>query len=208
LDLTITPMMDGNEGPLAHRIPVSSLLPVIQEPKLHACTPQPTAKAARAMKEYLAVIGSTVSSGIESEAYEDLPCSAGHNSCYISPYGDVFPCVQLPQAAGNLRHKPFSDIWFRAPQLERLRGVRESQLPVCSKCEVRAYCERCPGLALMEGGDLLGAYERACELAEQKAQLAGVANPISALHKQKATDSTRTIIESEFASVIAISGSH
>jgi hypothetical protein len=34
----------------------------------------------------------------------------------------------------------------------------------------------------MEGGDLLGAYERACELAEMNARLAGVENPISAMH--------------------------
>jgi radical SAM protein with 4Fe4S-binding SPASM domain len=208
LDLTITPMMDGNEGPLAHRIPVSSLLPVMQDPKLHACMPQPTAEAALAMQEYPAAIGSAVSSGIDSEAYEDLPCSAGHNSCYISPYGDVYPCVQLPQAAGNLRRKRFNDIWYHAPQLERLRGVRESQLPVCSRCEIRSYCERCPGLALMEGGDLLGAYERACELAEQKARLAGVTEPISALHKEQVAKLMQATIENDSASVIANSGSH
>jgi AdoMet-dependent heme synthase len=203
LDLTITPMMDGSEGPLAHRIPVSSLLPVMQDPKLHACKPQPSAEAARAMKEYPAQIGSAVSSGIESSAYEDLPCSAGHNGCYISPYGDVFPCVQLPQAAGNLRRKRFSDIWYHAPQLERLRGIRESQLPVCSRCEIRSYCERCPGLALMEGGDLLGAYERACELAEQKAQLAGVAAPVSALHREQAASAFQATSENEIASLAA-----
>jgi len=39
LDLTITPMMDGTEGPMAHRVPVSSLLPVLQDPSLHACRP-------------------------------------------------------------------------------------------------------------------------------------------------------------------------
>jgi len=208
LDLTITPMLDGNEGPLAHRIPVSSLLPVMQDSKLNACATRPTAEAPLAMKEYPATLGSAVSSGIESEAYEDLPCSAGHNSCYISPYGDVFPCVQLPQAAGNLRRKRFNEIWHHAPQLERLRGVRESQLPVCSRCEIRNYCERCPGLALMEGGDLLGAYERACELAEQKARLAGVTEPISALHKQQAANSAPATIANDFASVIAASGSN
>jgi radical SAM protein with 4Fe4S-binding SPASM domain len=207
LDLTITPMMDGNEAPLAHRLPVSSLLPVMQDPTLHACKPQPTAEATRAMQEFPAAIGSAVSSGIESEAYEDLPCSAGHNSCYISPYGDVFPCVQLPQAAGNLRRERFSDIWYHAPQLERLRGIRESQLPVCSRCEIRSYCERCPGLALMEGGDLLGAYERACELAEQKAQLAGVATPISALHRQQAASAMQTNSGNEIASFVANSSS-
>jgi AdoMet-dependent heme synthase len=207
LDLTITPMMDGNEAPLAHRVPVSSLLPVMQDPTLHACKPQPSAEATRAMQDYPAAIGSAVSSGIESAAYEDLPCSAGHNSCYISPYGDVFPCVQLPQAAGNLRRERFSDIWYHAPKLERLRGIRESQLPVCSRCEIRCYCERCPGLALMEGGDLLGAYERACELAEQKAQLAGVARPISALHREQAASTMPATSGNEIASFVANSSS-
>ena len=207
LDLTITPMMDGSGGPLEHRIPVSSLLPVMQDPTLHACKPQPTPEAAAAMKEYPAAFGSAVSSGIESSAYEDLPCSAGHNSCYISPYGDVFPCVQLPQAAGNLRRERFSDIWYHAPQLERLRGIRESSLPVCSKCEIRSYCERCPGLALMEGGDLLGAYERACELAEQKARLAGVFEPMSALHKERAAAPFQATSGNEIASLVANSSS-
>ncbi len=202
LDLTITPMMDGTDGPLAHRASVSSLLPVLQDPKLHACKPQPSPQAASAMIALPTAFGSAVSSGIEGSAYEDLPCSAGHNSCYISPYGDVFPCVQLPQAAGNLRREKFADIWYHAPQLERLRAVRESQLPLCSRCEIRSYCERCPGLALMEGGDILGAYERACELAEQKAHLAGVADPISALHKERSTRSGPTTTATEIASLV------
>jgi radical SAM protein with 4Fe4S-binding SPASM domain len=206
LDLTITPMMDGNEAPLAHRVPVSSLLPVMQDPALHACKPEP-AETPHAPQDSPAAIGSAVSSGIESPAYEDLPCSAGHNSCYISPYGDVFPCVQLPQAAGNLRRERFSDIWYHAPKLERLRGIRESQLPVCSRCEIRSYCERCPGLALMEGGDLLGAYERACELAEQKAQLAGVAVPVSAFHSERAASALQAASRSEIASLAANSSS-
>src|SRR6202521_4026966 len=192
LDLTITPMMDGSDGPLAHRAPVSSLLPVLQDPLLHACQPQPGAQAASAVNASPPAFGSAVSSGIESSAYEDLPCSAGHNSCYISPYGDVFPCVQLRQAAGNLRHQRFGEIWYQAPRLERLRAIRESHLPICSRCEIRSYCERCPGLALMEGGDLLGAYERACDLAEQKARLGGLADPVSALHQERAASSQTT----------------
>jgi radical SAM protein with 4Fe4S-binding SPASM domain len=200
LDLTITPMMDGSGGPLAHRASVSSLLPVLQDPRLHACKPQPSAGVNRVVESSLASPGSAVSSG--NSAYEDLPCSAGHNSCYISPYGDVFPCVQLPQAAGNLRRERFSDIWYHAPQLERLRGIRESHLPVCSRCQIRSYCERCPGLALMEGGDLLGAYERACELAEQKARLAGVLDPVSSLHKESRAASLRENSGNEIASLV------
>jgi len=207
IDLTITPMMDGSSGPLAHRASVSSLLPVLRDPVLHASKPQPTAEAAATMDALPPAFGSAVSSGIESRAYEDLPCSAGHNSCYISPYGDVFPCVQLPQAAGNLRREKFDDIWYGSPKLGRLRAIRESQLPVCSRCEIRAYCERCPGLALMEGGDLLGAYERACALAEEKARLAGVANPVSALHREQDQASLQTTVEAEFASLVSDSSS-
>jgi hypothetical protein len=40
----------------------------------------------------------------------------------------------------------------------------------------------------MEGGDLLGAYERACELAELKARIAGVEDPVSALHVKNGRD--------------------
>jgi radical SAM protein with 4Fe4S-binding SPASM domain len=207
LDLTITPMMDGSGGPLAHRVSVSSLLPVLRDPALNACKPQPSSEAAPAIKALPATFGSAVSSGIESAAYEDLPCSAGHNSCYISPYGDVFPCVQLPQAAGNLRREKFEDIWYHAPQLERLRAIRESQLPICSRCEIRSYCERCPGLALMEGGDMLGAYQRACALAEEKARLAGVAAPMSALHIKQNAALAQTTLEPEFASLRTNSGS-
>ena len=206
LDLTITPMMDGSSGPLAHRASVSSLLPVLQDARLEASKPQPTSATAR--PESVGPLGSAVSRGIESPAYQDLPCSAGHNSCYISPYGDVFPCVQLPQAAGNLRREKFDDIWYHAPQLERLRAIRESQLPVCSRCEIRSYCERCPGLALMEGGNLLGAYERACALAEGKARLAGVVAPTSALHRERDRASVQTTPQAEFALLAADSNSY
>jgi hypothetical protein len=59
----------------------------------------------------------------------------------------------------------------------------------------------------MEGGDLLGAYERACALAEEKARLAGVAAPVSALHSEQEAASVQTAPEAEFASLAADSSS-
>ena len=182
LDLTITPMMDGSHGPLAHRVASSDLLPVLQDPALNPCR---STQSIERGADPVTTLGSAVSSGLESSACDDIPCSAGHNSCYISPYGDVLPCVQLPKPAGNLRRQRFTEIWYRSPALEEVRSVRDTQLPICSRCAIRKYCERCPGLALWEGGDLLGAYERACELAEQRARLAGVVNPLSALHVER-----------------------
>ena len=180
LDLTITPMMDGRDGVLALRSSATELLQVLQDQNLNslACTPPEAEPEGGAVF----ATGSATSSGIESGAYDDIPCSAGHNSCYISPYGDVSPCVQMPKPAGNLRRQRFDEIWYGSSEMNHVRAVRESQLPLCSSCSIRNYCERCPGLAQMEGGDLLGAYERACELAEMNARLAGIENPISALH--------------------------
>ncbi|MFZ0619810.1 MAG: radical SAM protein [Candidatus Acidiferrales bacterium] len=176
-DLTITPKLDGDKSVLAFRNPAQDVLAVLQEPAFgpHSCSGDDAGETALPL-------GSATSSGIESSAYKDIPCSAGHNSCYISPYGDVFPCVQMPLPTGNLRRQAFADIWHRSPEMNRVRAVRESHMPVCSTCSIRKYCERCPGLAQMEGGDLLGAYERACELAETHARLDGVENPVSAMH--------------------------
>ena len=146
LDLTITPMMDGGDGVLRLRSSATELLQVLQDQNLNsrACTP-PEAETEAAF-----TTGSATSSGIESGAYDDIPCSAGHNSCYISPYGDVSPCVQMPKPAGNLRKQQFDEIWYGSSEMNRVRAVRESQLPLCSSCSIRNYCERCPGLAQME----------------------------------------------------------
>src|SRR5512137_1788030 len=138
LDMTITPMMDGSHGPLAHRVTTSDLLPVLQDPVLNSCHTRPSAEQSATLEPKL---GSVVSSGLESSIYDDIPCSAGHNSCYISPYGDVLPCVQLAKPAGNLRHQRFTEIWYRSPALEEVRNVRDTQLPVCSRCTIRKYCE-------------------------------------------------------------------
>ncbi len=193
LDLTITPMMDGSREPLEHRASPEALLPILQDSALQSCG----TKFVQEDRNSAPALGSSVSSGIESSAYEDLPCSAGHNSCYVSPYGEVYACVQLPMAAGNLRAQRFEEIWKGAPALERIRNARESELPVCANCEIRNYCERCPGLAWMEGGDLLGPYERACSLAEQKAKAAGVANPKSAWHKKVSAEPEASLVGSE-----------
>lgn len=179
IDMTITPKLDGDQSILALRSSAEDLMAVLQESR-------ETVQGNEEMSSNPPVANSP-----EEDAYEGIPCSAGHNSCYISPYGDVYPCVQMPVSAGNLRSETFASIWRRSPQFARVRAIRESDLPVCATCGIRKFCERCPGLAEMEGGDLLGAYERACELAEMKARIAGVSDPVSAWHAQGKDEKNR-----------------
>src|SRR5207247_2551358 len=83
----------------------------------------------------------------EQDAYETLPCSAGHTACYVSPYGDVYPCVQFPLPTGNVRKQKFIDIWRYSPQFQEVRSISMADLQGCSKCVHSGSCSRCPGLA-------------------------------------------------------------
>jgi len=98
----------------------------------------------------------------DDEILDGLPCSAGHTYCYISPYGDLYPCVQFPLSCGNVRKQKFLDIWRHSNQLREVRAIRTRDLPTCSHCNHVSACTRCPGLAYMEG-DMRGPSSQDCE---------------------------------------------
>src|SRR5581483_7657963 len=146
LDPTITHKMDGDTSVLDLRISGSELNAVFHNRDLvgnveEFCAPPPPAG---------------------DDVMEGLPCSAGHTAAYITPYGDVFPCVQFPLPSGNVRSRKFIDIWQNSPELHRVRSIRAKDLPVCSSCSHVGTCTRCPGLAYMEGS-MLGPSSADCE---------------------------------------------
>ena len=91
-----------------------------------------------------------------------LPCSAGHTTCYVSPYGDVYPCVQFPLPTGNVRKQRFLDIWRDSDQMKEVRAIRVKDLSTCTSCSNVSGCTRCPGLAFMEG-NMRGPSSQDCE---------------------------------------------
>ena len=146
LDPTITPMMSGDTTVLRLRLPADQLRDVFQDPNLvgdvaEFCAPPPP---------------------VDDGAREGYPCSAGHTACYISPRGDVYPCVQFPMTCGNLREQEFLDIWQNSPELLEVRAIRGKDLTSCSSCDHLGTCTRCPGLAYMEG-NLRGPSSVDCE---------------------------------------------
>jgi len=135
MDPTITPKMDGDSSILTLRVDGADLQHVFHDASLvgnvdEFCAPPPPP-------------GDDIMDG--------YPCSAGHTACYISPYGDVFPCVQFPLPCGNVRTQPFPEIWRNSQQLKEVRSIRARDLTVCSSCAHVGTCTRCPGLAFMEG---------------------------------------------------------
>jgi AdoMet-dependent heme synthase len=146
LDPTITPKMDGDGSVLAWRAAGSDIEQIFRNPELvgdveQFCAPPPAP---------------------DEDVMDGYPCSAGHTACYISPYGEVFPCVQFPLPSGNVRRQTFLDIWRHSRKLNEVRSIRARDLSVCSTCAHVGTCTRCPGLAYMEG-NMRGPSRADCE---------------------------------------------
>ncbi len=146
LDPTITPMMDGDRSVLNLGVRQDALRDVFRDKALIGD-----------VDEFC-----TISAPGDENALSALPCSAGHTTCYVSPYGDVFPCVQFPVTTGNVRTQAFLDIWRYSDRMNEVRSIRLKDLTTCSSCSHVAGCSRCPGLAFMEG-NMRGPSSLDCE---------------------------------------------
>jgi radical SAM protein with 4Fe4S-binding SPASM domain len=146
LDPTITPMMDGDRSTLSLGVDSNKLSKLFRESSLVGN-----------VDEFCAIPAE-----IGQDDLEATPCSAGHTACYVSPYGDVFPCVQFPLPTGNVRRERFIDIWRHSTQMNEVRSIRLKDLPTCSSCTHASSCTRCPGLAYMEG-NMRGPSSQDCE---------------------------------------------
>ena len=146
LDPTVTPMMDGNRSTVALTVDHETLQQVFRDPVLVGDVDEFCAIAPKAGEDDL----------------NSAPCSAGHNACYVSPYGDVFPCVAFPLPTGNVRRQRFVDIWRHSDQMNEVRSIRVKDLTTCSSCSHVGTCTRCPGLAFLEG-NMRGPSTQDCE---------------------------------------------
>lgn len=84
-------------------------------------------------------------------------CSAGRGFVYIKPNGEVWPCPFVEMSAGNVRERPFAEIWKGSRPFGDLRDRVNRLKDDCGKCEHRRICGGCRGRALAMTGDLLAA---------------------------------------------------
>ncbi len=146
LDPTVTPMMNGDRSILKLNTGEESLRQLFRDEAFvgnveEFCAPPSTPT---------------------EDSMNSVPCSAGHTACYVSPYGDFYPCVQFPLTCGNVRQQRFIDIWRDSEQLKEVRSIRLKDMPGCSQCVHGSSCTRCPGLAFMEG-NMRGPSTADCE---------------------------------------------
>ena len=67
-------------------------------------------------------------------------CLAGLSYCIISPKGEVQPCAYMKMAIGNVKERPFDEIWETNEVFQSLRTMKYS-----GQCGTCHYGERCGG---------------------------------------------------------------
>jgi radical SAM protein with 4Fe4S-binding SPASM domain len=143
-NITVAPRIDGGRGPLDFALTAAELSHL--DPALINAGPIP---------------GEDLTGGAP------LVCTAGRTVATIGPRGEVYPCLLFRHELGNLRQRTLHDILHGAPDpfLTELRALEAHEVSACAGCELRPSCQRCPGIAYLETGDLRAPSPSACALA-------------------------------------------
>jgi radical SAM protein with 4Fe4S-binding SPASM domain len=139
-DISMAPGNDGERTPLSLKLPDKRLKRLLGLPTLR---PEPNPEGGAG----------------------DLICGAGRNTVAFAPDGTVYPCIQLPLPLGNGVKTPLCRIWKGSGRLRWWRSRRRRHIKKCRSCRFWDICSRCPGLALLEDGDLMGPSSQACRAA-------------------------------------------
>ncbi len=142
VDMTITARNDGTRSSLATRLEDDQVDGLYRGP-----------------------LRDMVPAGKREMTEDNFPCNCARGNCAISASGDVYPCVSVPWAAGNVREQPFIDIWRSSPVFQRIRGLRIADYPACAPCDDKAYCNRSRGAALNYSGSYTGTDPFVCRTA-------------------------------------------
>ena len=108
----------------------------------------------RIIRQRAAAEGRALSFETDGMAAMTRGCLAGTGVCFISHRGEVQPCGYLPVIAGNVRERPFHEIWEQAPVFASLRDLNNLE-GKCGACEYRSACAGCRARAFYTAGNYL-----------------------------------------------------
>jgi radical SAM protein with 4Fe4S-binding SPASM domain len=142
LDPTISAKDNNDKSALKHRLNTKDLEHLIatMSPKLHKT------------KDPLEIFD------------ERFLCSAGKNMIGIGFDGTLFPCLGWKFGLGDIVSKSFDCIW-KGEEIKRIRSLELKDIRKCSSCEIRCFCQRCPGMAMTEEGNFNLPSKIACKIA-------------------------------------------
>lgn len=112
------------------------------------------------------------------------PCYDMTNQIYITPNGDIFPCIAFPCKIGSLKEKNIQSLkrfnfldkfngdfscMSYSERLDNWRSLKIRDLKDCGKYNYCSFCiDVCPGDAFIMRGDFLVAPENHCRIAKAR----------------------------------------
>jgi len=84
------------------------------------------------------------------------PCTLARDYLVISPFGDIFPCVNIKRSVGNVREQTIREIWHTAPFLSHLRKLTIGDFKPYYTDEEFPTVALCPGAVYRETGSPVG----------------------------------------------------
>lgn len=82
-------------------------------------------------------------------------CMRHQFSCLVASKGNVYPCVGIDLAIGNIRKQPLADILAHSQVMEDLKDYRNTIKGPCRTCDQSDSCYGCRGAAFQVTGDYL-----------------------------------------------------
>jgi radical SAM protein with 4Fe4S-binding SPASM domain len=92
---------------------------------------------------------------------DDSVCFAGRDQISILPDGTVYPCLDLHISLGNILKQPLATI---LEERRRKLDFSLKKIPECYSCNVREYCDSCPGIAITENGKYTSTVSHKCDV--------------------------------------------
>jgi len=124
-----------------------------QEGRLHlkpTCAPQ----YYRLWREDAAARGEKITPQTHGLEALTRGCLGGQGFAFVSYKGEVQPCGYLELLAGDIRERPFPEIWAASPLFQQLRHVDDYR-GKCHSCQYRRVCGGCRARAYALTGDVL-----------------------------------------------------
>lgn len=95
----------------------------------------------------------------------DAWCTMARTSGYIDSRGNLLPCSIMDLPAGNVKDRPFDELWRDSAVFNALRKLKIGQFE-CSRCGHFPTCRPCPGLAFLEHGNMFESPKEICRIIE------------------------------------------
>ncbi|UTB33111.1 MAG: radical SAM protein [Methanobacterium sp. ERen5] len=73
-------------------------------------------------------------------------CYSGTHSCFIDPYGDIYPCIMLNKKIGNALKTDFDDLWLSKKAKNIRNHIKENKCRCWTPCEAFKSLSRNPKL--------------------------------------------------------------